>query len=133
LLRGASGVTEDPKRRAARSGLRKINIDSALKGAAVRRIGKRLAGEPGCDLLPSGNRTRWRVRPGCAFHGGFWSSRRSVREAGQSRRACIFLHMLFCIGMEKSQPARRQTSGPVSWSFAFCIFSSLNSLKYCEE
>ncbi|MBP3731379.1 MAG: class II fructose-bisphosphate aldolase family protein [Mailhella sp.] len=52
VLHGASGVTEDAIRKATRNGLRKININTALKGAAVSRIRERLAQDPDCDLLP---------------------------------------------------------------------------------
>ena len=51
VLHGASGVTEDAIRTATRNGLRKININTALKGAAVRRISERLGEDPECDLL----------------------------------------------------------------------------------
>ena len=51
VLHGASGVTEDAIRTATRNGLRKININTALKCAAVKHIRERLAVEPDCDLL----------------------------------------------------------------------------------
>ena len=51
VLHGASGVTEEAIRTATRNGLRKININTALKGAAVRRIRERLGEDPDCDLL----------------------------------------------------------------------------------
>ncbi len=51
VLHGASGVTDEAVRQAITKGVRKINVNTALKAAAVRKMREALTARPDTDLL----------------------------------------------------------------------------------